>query len=224
MVFLFVVFFYAFQMNMLKNQYDIYVTQSANDNNMLALLNGYLPVAMMFTAGVFITISLILTIVSNYSITKGFKKLGVLLLLCSTFFLAFLSYADYKDSVYTEQSKTEFMNIYNQVYTISEGSNKSVLEATKEHYDRYLSGPNMNENKVKFLTSFETLLTKTDNIKELKGEQYDVFSKVLKLHLSYVITYEKLLNAIQFYIVTCLIFLAMFRIQFRTKKSITSTP
>lgn len=224
MVFLFVVFFYAFQMNMLKNQYDTYVTQSANDQNMLALLNGYLPVAMMFTAGVFITISLILTIVSNYSITKGFKKLGVLLLLCSTFFLAFLSYADYKDSVYTEQAKTEFMNIYNQVYTISEGTNKSVLEATKEHYDRYLSGPNMNENKVKFLTSFETLLTKTDNIKELKGEQYDVFSKVLKLHLSYVITYEKLLNAIQFYIVTCLIFLAMFRIQFRTKKSITSTP
>lgn len=224
MVFLFVVFFYAFQMNMLKNQYDTYVTQSANDQNMLALLNGYLPVAMMFTAGVFITISLILTIVSNYSITKGFKKLGVLLLLCSTFFLAFLSYADYKDSVYTEQAKTEFMNIYNQVYTISEGSNKSVLEATKEHYDRYLSGPNMKENKVKFLTSFETLLTKTDNIKELKGEQYDVFSKVLKLHLSYVITYEKLLNAIQFYIVTCLIFLAMFRIQFRTKKSITFTP
>ncbi len=224
MVFLFVVFFYAFQMNMLKNQYDTYVTQSTNDQNMLALLNGYLPVAMMFTAGVFITISLILTIVSNYSITKGFKKLGVLLLLCSTFFLAFLSYADYKDSVYTEQAKTEFMNIYNQVYTISEGTNKSVLEATKEHYDRYLSGPNMNENKVKFLTSFETLLTKTDNIKELKGEQYDVFSKVLKLHLSYVITYEKLLNAIQFYIVTCLIFLAMFRIQFRTKKSIISTP
>lgn len=224
MVFLFVVFFYAFQMNMLKNQYDTYVTQSANDQNMLALLNGYLPVAMMFTAGVFIAISLLLTIISNYSITKGFKKLGVLLLLCSTFFLAFLSYADYKDSVYTEQAKTEFMNIYNQVYTISEGTNKSVLEATKEHYDRYLSGPNMNENKVKFLTSFETLLTKTDNIKELKGEQYDVFSKVLKLHLSYVITYEKLLNAIQFYIVTCLIFLAMFRIQFRTKKSITSTP
>lgn len=224
MVFLFVVFFYAFQMNMLKNQFDTYITQSANDQNMLALLNGYLPVAMMFTAGVFITISLILTIVSNYSITKGFKKLGVLLLLCSTFFLAFLSYADYKDSVYTEQAKTEFMNIYNQVYTISEGTNKSVLEATKEHYDRYLSGPNMNENKVKFLTSFETLLTKTDNIKELKGEQYDVFSKVLKLHLSYVITYEKLLNAIQFYIVTCLIFLAMFRIQFRTKKSITFTP
>lgn len=224
MVFLFVVFFYAFQMNMLKNQFDTYITQSANDQNMLALLNGYLPVAMMFTAGVFITISLILTIVSNYSITKGFKKLGVLLLLCSTFFLAFLSYADYKDSVYTEQAKTEFMNIYNQVYTISEGSNKSVLEATKEHYDRYLSGPNMKENKVKFLTSFETLLTKTDNIKELKGDQYDVFSKVLKLHLNYVITYEKLLNAIQFYIVTCLIFLAMFRIQFRTKKSITSTP
>lgn len=223
MIFLFVVFFYAFQMNMLKNQYDTYVTQSANDQNMLALLNGYLPVAMMFTAGVFIAISLLLTIISNYSITKGFKKLGVLLLLCSTFFLAFLSYADYKDSVYTEQAKTEFMNIYNQVYTISEGTNKSVLEATKEHYDRYLSGPNMNENKVKFLTSFETLLTKTDNIKELKGEQYDVFSKVLKLHLSYVITYEKLLNAIQFYIVTCLIFLAMFRIQFRTKKSITST-
>lgn len=224
MVFLFVVFFYAFQMNMLKNQYDTYVTQSANDQNMLALLNGYLPVAMMFTAGVFIAISLLLTIISNYSITKGFKKLGVLLLLCSTFFLAFLSYADYKDSVYTEQAKTEFMNIYNQVYTISEGTNKSVLEATKEHYDRYLSGPNMNENKVKFLTSFETLLTKTDNIKDLKGEQYDVFSKVLKLHLSYVITYEKLLNAIQFYIVTCLIFLAMFRIQFRTKKSITATP
>lgn len=224
MVFLFVVFFYAFQMNMLKNQYDTYVTQSANDQNMLALLNGYLPVAMMFTAGVFIAISLLLTIISNYSITKGFKKLGVLLLLCSTFFLAFLSYADYKDSVYTEQAKTEFMNIYNQVYTISEGTNKSVLEATKEHYDRYLSGPNMNENKVKFLTSFETLLTKTDNIKELKGDQYDVFSKVLKLHLSYVITYEKLLNAIQFYIVTCLIFLAMFRIQFRTKKSITTTP
>lgn len=224
MVFLFVVFFYAFQMNMLKNQYDTYVTQSANDQNMLALLNGYLPVAMMFTAGVFIAISLLLTIISNYSITKGFKKLGVLLLLCSTFFLAFLSYADYKDSVYTEQAKTEFMNIYNQVYTISEGTNKSVLEATKEHYDRYLSGPNMNENKVKFLTSFETLLTKTDNIKDLKGEQYDIFSKVLKLHLSYVITYEKLLNAIQFYIVTCLIFLAMFRIQFRTKKSITATP
>lgn len=224
MVFLFFVFFYVFQMNMVKSQYEQYVAQAANDQNMLALLSGYLPEAMFFTACVFIVISLILTVVSNYSITKGFKKLGVLLLLCSTFFIAFLSYADYKDRVYAEQAKTEFMNIYNQVYTISEGTNKSVLEATKEHYDRYLSGPNLNENKVKFLTSFETLLTKTDNIKALKDEQYDVFSKVLKLHLNYVVTYEKLLNAIQFYIVICLIFLAMFRIQFRTKKTITNTP
>jgi hypothetical protein len=205
-------------MNSLKNQYNQYVTQVADDQNMLALLSGYLPTAMLFTAGVFITISLILTIISNYSVTKGFKKLGVLLLLCSTFFVAFLSYADYKDRVYAEQSKTEFMNIYNQVYTISEGTNKSVLEATKEHYDRYLSGPNINENKVKFLTSFETLLTKTDNIKALKDGQYDTFSNVLKLHLKYVVQYEKLLNAIQFYIVICLIFLAIFRIQFRTKK------
>lgn len=218
MIFLFVVFFYVFQMNSLKNQYNQYVTQVADDQNMLALLSGYLPTAMLFTAGVFITISLILTIISNYSVTKGFKKLGVLLLLCSTFFVAFLSYADYKDRVYAEQSKTEFMNIYNQVYTISEGTNKSVLEATKEHYDRYLSGPNINENKVKFLTSFETLLTKTDNIKALKDGQYDTFSNVLKLHLKYVVQYEKLLNAIQFYIVICLIFLAIFRIQFRTKK------
>jgi hypothetical protein len=205
-------------MNSLKNQYNQYVTQVADDQNMLALLSGYLPPAMLFTAGVFITISLILTIISNYSITKGFKKLGVLLLLCSTFFVAFLSYADYKDRMYAEQSKTEFMNIYNQVYTISEGTNKSVLEATKEHYDRYLSGPNINENKVKFLTSFETLLTKIDNIKALKDGQYDTFSNVLKLHLKYVVQYEKLLNAIQFYIVICLIFLAIFRIQFRTKK------
>lgn len=218
MIFLFVVFFYVFQMNSLKNQYNQYVTQVADDQNMLALLSGYLPPAMLFTAGVFITISLILTIISNYSITKGFKKLGVLLLLCSTFFVAFLSYADYKDRMYAEQSKTEFMNIYNQVYTISEGTNKSVLEATKEHYDRYLSGPNINENKVKFLTSFETLLTKIDNIKALKDGQYDTFSNVLKLHLKYVVQYEKLLNAIQFYIVICLIFLAIFRIQFRTKK------
>jgi hypothetical protein len=91
------------------------------------------------------------------------------------------------------------------------------MEATKEHYDRYLAFPS-NENKVKYLTSFETLLSKTDNIKALKDGQYDVFSNVLKLHLKYVIQYEKLLNAIQFYIVICLIFLAIFRIQFKTKK------
>ena len=216
-VFLFFVFFYVFQMNSLKIQYNNYVTQSANDPNMLALFNGYLPTAMLFTAGVFITISLILTVISNYSITKGFKKLGVLLLLCSTFFVAFLSYADYKDRLYVEQTKVEFMNVYNQVYTLSEGTSRSLLEATKEHYDRYLTVPN-NENKVKYLTSFETLLSKVDNIKQLKDGQYDIFANVLKLHLKYVIQYEKLLNAIQFYIVICLIFLAIFRIQFRTKK------
>lgn len=215
--FLFFVFFYVFQMNSLKSQYDNYVTQSANDPNMLALLNGYLPSAMLVTAGVFITISLILTVISNYSITKGFKKLGVLLLLCSTFFVAFLSYADYKDRSYVEQTKIEFMNVYNQVYTLSEGTSRSVLEATKEHYDRFLAFPS-NENKVKYLTSFETLLSKVDNIKALKDGQYDTFANVLKLHLKYVIQYEKLLNAIQFYIVICLIFLAIFRIQFRTKK------
>lgn len=217
MLFLFLIFFYVFQMNNLKTQYKAYVVQVSGDSNMISLLSGYLPQAMLFTAGVFITISLALTIISNYSITKGFKKLGVLLLLCSTFFVAFLSYADYKDRSYVERSKVEFMNIYNQVYTISEGPTKGVLEATKEHYDRFQS-IKTNENKVKYMTSFETMLTKIDNIKALKDGQYDIFSNVLKLHVKYVLQYEKLLNAIQFYIVVCLIFLALFRIQFRTKK------
>jgi len=221
MVFLFFVFFSVFQMNSLKSQYDTYVTQSANDPNMLALLSGYLPIAMLFTAGVFVTISLILTVISNYSISKGFKKLGVLLLLGSTFFVAFLSYADYKDRAYVEQTKIEFMNVYNQVYASSEGTSKSVIEATKEHYDRYLSVPT-DENKVKYLTSFETMLTKINNIKELKNGQHDMFANVLKLHLKYVLLYEKLLNTIQFYIVICLIFLAIFRIQFRSKKVIVN--
>jgi hypothetical protein len=217
MFFLFFVFFYMFQMRSLKTEFNHYVTQNIDDPNMMALFSGYLPGAMLFSAMVFIAISLILTIVSNYSISKGFKKLGVLLLLCSTFFVAFLSYADYKDRVYLERTKTEFTKLYTEVYTLSDGINKSVIEATKEHYDRYQAFPS-NENKVKYLTSFETLLGKLDNIRSLKDGQYDTFANVLKLHVKYVIQYEKLLNAIQFYILICLIFLAIFRIQFKAKK------
>lgn len=212
MIFLFFVFFYVFQMNSLREQ-SLLIINGSQDENFISVMNGYLPIDMLQTGVIFVVFALMLTIASNFSISKGFKKMGVLLILLSTCYIAFLTYVDYKEDRYLVTASETFDKLYKETSSISQGTDKAIIENAKLYHDRYKSTPSA-DNKIKFKTAYQTLIFKMKELRTIKLEQIETFNNVLKLHVNYNVQQEKLLNTIQLYLVICLIFLALVRIRF----------
>lgn len=203
-------------MNVLRTDASTIIS-GVTDQNLTTLLHSYLPSGMFTTGLIFVIASAILTIVTNLAASQGHKKLGVLLLLLSTCFIAFLSYADFKDTSYVEKSQGTFENIYNATINESTGIQRAILTNTKMYSERFKSTPS-NENRIKYRTAFDSMLFNMNELKSVKVEQIDTLNNTLKLHVEYVKNYEKLTNTIQLYVVICLIFLALFRIDLKSNK------
>lgn len=206
-------------MNELRANVEQY-TNGVTDSSFLSLLTSYLPLPMFTTGIIFLTLAIVLTVTSNVAMVTGHKKLGVLLLLVSTCFIAFLTYANYKEKTYVDKSQSIFEQVYNQTIHDATGAEKAVLNNTKMYAERYKSTPTT-DNRIRYSTAFDSMLYKMKELKAMKAEQVDGLNNVLRSHVAYVTNYEKLINTIQLYLVVCLIFLTIFRIDFKTKKALT---
>lgn len=163
---------------------------------------------ILFSAAIFLIVSIILTVTSFLASQHNFKFLSYFGILASTIFTFFILSFFYSDSKVLTSSISIVEKVTSDESLMNNKESNSTtafLKNTKEYLETYKKEPNL-ENKIKYLTSFEILAFNLDKVKTVNADNAAFFTKIVKLHVKKVMHYNYLLRTLTIFSIFLVIF------------------